>query len=85
MLPLNVKQAVEFDKKRVRYAVDEINDILKSKSVTIGGTDLVEKCIMLTLRQYPMSLWERIINRVLTDPQWEKYTAGLISQQKQCS
>jgi len=85
MLPLNVKQAVEFDKKRVRYAVDEINDILKSKSVTLGGTDLVEKCIMLTLWQYPISLWERIINRVLTDQQWEKYTAGLISQQKQCS
>lgn len=80
MMPLSKEEAVAYNEKRIQSAVNEINDVLKSKSVTIGGTDLVEKCIMLTMRQYPMSLWERIISRVLTDPQWEKYTAWLISQ-----
>lgn len=84
MITLSEEEAVAYNEKRIQSAVEEINDILKSKSVTIGGTDLVEKCIMLTMRQYPISLWERIINRVLADPQW-KNTAGLISQQKQCS
>lgn len=85
MIALSKEEAVLFNEKRIQNAVNEINDILKSKSVTLGGTDLVEKCIMLTMRQYPISLWERIINRVLSDPQWKKYTVGLISQQKQCS
>lgn len=80
MIALSEEEAVAYNEKRIQSAVDEINDILKSKSVTLGGTDLVEKCIMLTMRQYPISLWEIIINRVLSDPQWEKYTAGLISQ-----
>ena len=80
MIALSKEEAVLFNEKRIQSAVNEINDILKSKSVTLGGTDLVEKCIMLTMRQYPISLWERIINRVLSNPQWEKYTAGLISQ-----
>lgn len=80
MIALSKEEAVAFNEKRIQSAVNEINGILKSKSVTLGGTDLAEKCIMLTMRQYPMSLWERIINRVLSDPQWEKYTVGLISQ-----
>lgn len=80
MIALSKEEAVAYNEKRIQSAVDEINDILKSKSVILGGTDLFEKCIMLTMRQYPMSLWERIIKRVLTDPQWEKYTAESISQ-----
>lgn len=73
MIALSEEEAVAYNEKRIQSAVDEINDILKSKSLTLGGSDLAEKCIMMTLQRQPISLWKDISERVLSDPQWANY------------
>ena len=77
MLPLSKKEAEEFNERRIQYAANEINSILKSKSLTLGGSDLAEKCIMMTLQRQPIGLWKDISERVLSDPQWAKYVNGI--------